>query len=105
MNPGLLNKRIQFQQQVTTKNDLGHHEKIWAPFCEAMAQVKPIKSSEVYSSHEFDSAIYYRVKMRFRKDITSSLRIVLDGQVLDITAPPVNERFENRFLVLEAVAR
>ena len=103
MNPGLLKHRLHFESQAEPTDDFGQPQDVWAPQFSAWAQVKEIKSSETFTNHEYQGAIFYRITMRYRGNVSSSMRIKYGSQVLDITAPPLVK--DNRWIVLEAVYR
>lgn len=93
---GKLNKRITLQRVSETTDDMGQDKVGWEDYKTIWATVKPYKSSEYNFMGKLKPEITHRIYVRYRKDITSDMRILYHGRILAITAPPldIDERHE-----------
>lgn len=82
---GRLNKRVQIQQQVDIKNQVGHTAKRdWDTVATVWASITPISGREIMASQRELGEITHRIRMRFRSGITAKNRIVYRGRAFDI---------------------
>lgn len=103
MNPGKLNKRIVFLKQPAEKNSFGEpkrNAKEWIEVGSAWANVWTMTGRALYQANQVHAEVTTKVIIRFRKDIEAKMRIRYGERILEIAAPPINLKEENRYLEL-----
>jgi len=102
MGAGKYKNRVEFQTNSTAVNSDGTPVNVWSELATVWAGVNTVTGREKWAnrhtSHNYDAA----VSIRYRSDITESMRIIYNGRTLQIkTIIDVNER--RRELVLLCV--
>lgn len=91
MKKGPLNRRIAIERRTQSKDPIyGTTQEAWEPYVKVWAQVQDVLPSRAESISD-DISIQRRparVRMRFRDDITSDMRIIYQGRVLEIISGP-----------------
>jgi SPP1 family predicted phage head-tail adaptor len=100
MNPSSLNKRITFLEQSNTQNSYGETENIWNEFANVWANVEFLHGRELFQAKQIHPETTAKVKIRYRQGILSKMRIKYGNRILEIVAPPINIKEQNRFLEL-----
>jgi SPP1 family predicted phage head-tail adaptor len=83
MRAGRIRYRVSIQKPVVLKNDSG--EVIvdrWVEVARVWVAVEPISGSEYMTASQFRASITRRLRMRWRPDIDSSMRVVADDGVI-----------------------
>jgi SPP1 family predicted phage head-tail adaptor len=95
INAGQLNKRITFQTPVVIPIE---GITSYTDYCTVWAAIRPLVGNRRYQAQQYNSEIAGQIIIRYRNDITSSMRIkYLDRrfQILSIINPgEVNEALE-----------
>jgi SPP1 family predicted phage head-tail adaptor len=88
MRIGRLGERITIESYTSTQDAYGQEVKAWTPFATLWAEVRTPSASEQFNSgaDREIARIDYRIKIRFRSDISNRMRIDWRGKKLDITA-------------------
>lgn len=96
MDIGKLNKRITFLKPCSLEDDMGQEVAGWEELKTVWATVKPFKSSEGKFMAKLKPEVTHRIYVRYRKDVTSDMRILYHGRIFEIAGPPidVDERHE-----------
>ena len=81
---GNLNRRIFFQEAVTTDDGYGGKIKAWINRAEAWAKIEPLTGREYFFAHQIQAEVTHRVTTRFRKDVKEDMRISAGGRILEI---------------------
>ena len=92
INPGQLIHRITFQIQ-----DLETEE--WSNSFTTWANINPISGKEYYQAETINSDLTHKIRLRYRKGITSDMRILYNERIFYIISV-INEYERNSFLQL-----
>jgi len=85
MRAGNLDRRVTFQRLATTPGRGGEPTKAWADAFTTWAQVRDVSASERASAPKEMAQRSSTFTIRWRSDVTESMRIVYDGREWDIT--------------------
>lgn len=86
---GALRHRIRFQRPVRTPDGGGGFSEIWQDLLlspEVYASIMPLSGTEQLRFHQLESSATHRITVRYRDDIQSSMRILHDAAVYDVSA-------------------
>lgn len=90
MNAGALAHRVTIQQDTPTSDGQGGRTVTTSTLARVWAEVVPLSGRELLQAQAIGSQVSYRVRVRFREDITPQMRLVLPstfgGQTLQIHA-------------------
>ncbi len=81
---GEMRHRITFQRPVKTDDGHKGHAVAWQDMVTCWASVEPLSGREYFYSHQIKAEITHRVKIRYRTDITTKMRIKHRDRVLEI---------------------
>jgi len=84
MKIGDMRHRITFQREVKTPDGHKGYTVAWRDMVECWASVEPLTGREFFYSHQIKAEITHRVKIRYREDITTKMRIKHEDRVLEI---------------------
>ncbi|MFI2810145.1 phage head closure protein [Microbulbifer sp. JSM ZJ756] len=104
---GRLRDWVSFEQFAEVDNEFGEPVRSWTEYLGCRAQVLPAGADERIAEGQELSRAQYTIRIRSSsasRAITSRMRAVYDGQVLDIS-PPRKLGGRDRYLELTAVAR
>lgn len=91
---GDLRHRITLQQAVDTPDAGGGSARSWQDIATLWAEIEPLSGNEKIHAMAVTATQKYRLRLRYRGDITPAQRFVRDGQILNILA--VRDRDERR---------
>jgi len=74
---GDMRHRITFQEPVKTPDGYKGHTVQWQDVVTVWASVEPLSGREYFYSHQIKAEVTHRVRMRYRTDITTKMRIKL----------------------------
>lgn len=77
---GLMDRRIEFQAYTPTTNTAGGDSPAWFKHIEVWAQAKPMKAAERFEADQFKEIKTYTFIIRYRRSITSDMRILFNGE-------------------------
>jgi SPP1 family predicted phage head-tail adaptor len=103
MNPGLFRHRITFQSFIETTNENGFPVQDWTDVKTVWAMIKTVSGREYYQAASVQAENTVRFIIRYTKGITNDMRIVYDGRVFEIIAPPIND--DERNITLTIIAK
>jgi len=98
MRSGSLNKHIEIQQSACSQDTTGASVKNWIPFHLTWASIWPLSASEHLSMGKLQGEISHKVRIRYLTGVTSAMRVVFNGRILDIVSPPINKDERNEQL-------
>lgn len=81
-----LRHRITLQREILTPDNLGGGERAHEDIATVWAQMEALTSRESTSDMGQESITTWRIRIRWRDDISPATRIVWDGRELAITA-------------------
>ena len=104
IDPGKLRERVTIQAATETRNAMGETTQAWSTFVERWASVQCISAREFLLSGQQNTEISHRVRLRYVEGLTSTMRILWRGRVLEIaSAIEHNNRSEHELLCTERV--
>lgn len=83
---GRLRERVTIQQATERRNAMGETVQTWEMFAERWASVDGLSSREVLLQGQQQTEVSHRVRMRYVADMTSTMRILWRGRVLEIAS-------------------
>lgn len=85
---GQLRERVTIQAPSVVRNGIGEPVPSWTDVATVWADVKDLSGREINAARVVQSESVRRVTIRWRGDITADMRVVRNGVVMVITAPP-----------------
>lgn len=86
LRSGSLDRRIELQAKAVTRDDIGEEQITWATFATVWANVQGLRGKEFFAAAEMQDSIDFRIRTRYRDDVTRDQRILFEGQLLDIVS-------------------
>ncbi|MBP3958345.1 phage head closure protein [Gemmata sp. G18] len=99
-----LDKRVTLQTETQTADGQGGFTTAWSDVVTLWASVEPLKGYERMVAQRLDTHLTHRVTLRYRSEVYTARRLVLEGRVLDIKEV-LNENEANRYLKLLCAER
>lgn len=85
MRLGKLDKRVQFERRITTKDAAGQRSAGWEPLgVPRWAAIEPIGGREILAASQVVGEVTHRVRCRYFEGLTAANRLVYRGRVFDI---------------------
>jgi SPP1 family predicted phage head-tail adaptor len=86
MRAGPLRTRVVIQQQSTVQDALGQHSIDWTTYATLWADVKHSSGIETMKAGAEASIVRASIRIRYRNDITSAMRVTHDTTTYNIIA-------------------
>jgi SPP1 family predicted phage head-tail adaptor len=102
MNPGDFKHRITFQLANIIEDELGQQLKEWIDFKTVWCMIRTMQGREYIAASATQSENTVRFVIRYTKDIDYNNRILYQGRVFEIIAPPINDDEQNETLTIIA---
>ena len=98
-----LRHRVTIQQPVKTVNARGGRTKSWADVWTVWAGIEPLSAREIEQNHQLEGEAEVRIVMRYRRGITTDMRIKYGDRYFKITGilDPDERHKELRLYVVE----
>ncbi len=90
ISAGRLNKRIELQETVATRDEYGEKPPSWLTTDHLWASIEPITGRELFAAHQVHAEVSHRIVIRNRPGLTSKMRFVFGSRVFNIATPPLN---------------
>lgn len=104
IDPGRLRERVTIQNATENRNAMGETTQTWGTYAERWASVQGISAREFLLSGQQQTEISHRVRLRYVDGLTSTMRVLWRGRVLEIaSALEHNNRSEHELLCTERV--
>lgn len=84
LDAGMLRHRMSLQTLLTNDDGLGGFEEIWQEVTECAAALEPLAASQSFIADQADERISHRITIRFRHDVSSGQRFVMEGRIFRI---------------------
>lgn len=87
MRSGRLRFRVTIQQSALSSDGMGGGNYTWSDIATVWADVTTTNGNsniESFTGNQFRTIQYFNVKMRYRNDITTKMRLLHYGRVLEI---------------------
>ncbi|MGF6976359.1 SPP1 family predicted phage head-tail adaptor [Paraburkholderia sp. JPY465] len=86
MRIGKLNRRVSLQQPTEVRDELGQPMPGWSELARPWAYVRYLNGKEYATSGTEVSGATASVRIRYRQDVTASMRIVHGSTILNVLA-------------------
>jgi SPP1 family predicted phage head-tail adaptor len=104
---GDLDQLVTVQQRATvsgaTQNALGENTSPWVDLATVWAKASPIRGREFFAQGQQQQTIDVMFVLRYRADITASMRVSWNGVPYAIAAPPIHVDARKEWLELMTV--
>jgi SPP1 family predicted phage head-tail adaptor len=87
---GDLRERITFQQRAPGVDVLGRPSGAWGDYATVWAKAEPLRGREFFAAGQMQTSTDVRFVIRYRTDITNTMRIMWRSEPYEITAPPID---------------
>lgn len=84
MRAGRLRHQVEIQQYTATRDAAGQEIRDWTEFATVRADVMPLSGREFFDAAQYNVEISHRVRIRYRPGVTTKMRVIHEGRVLDI---------------------
>lgn len=84
MRAGELNQRVTLQERLPGQNVLGEATGSWSDVATVWAQAQPLRGREWFAAGQMQQATDVRFRIRWRSDVTQSLRLLWRSEVYSI---------------------
>ncbi|MDB4952079.1 MAG: head-tail adaptor [Gemmatimonadetes bacterium] len=84
INPGDLRQRVTLQSKVRTPDGGGGGAEAWVDGKTVWAEVMPLDGRELVQAMQVHPSVSHRVTIRYRAGVSSAMRALYAGRVLDI---------------------
>lgn len=103
INARSLDQKVTFQTKTTTKSPTGAPVVVWNNYGTVSARVDAIKAAERYLAQQEVTGNEYTIWIRWRGDLNTNMRALWNGQPLDLTGIPNNQK-RGRYMSVFATA-
>lgn len=97
VSAGELRDRIRIDQNNgTTSNEIGEEIPGWTVLATLWGKVEPMSTGEQWRRQQMNASANWKVTIRYRSDVRSTMRVVKDGRTFEIegvTNPDMKKRF------------
>jgi SPP1 family predicted phage head-tail adaptor len=103
MRAGQRNRLITIQTPSVTRNAVGQEVTTWETFATEWANMVVRTAAERTQPDQTVNTRSYQLTIRYRNDLTTDMRVVVDGQTLEIEATydPNGRRIDTLILAIE----
>ncbi|AVP57096.1 phage head closure protein [Pulveribacter suum] len=99
MQAGRLHEQIELQKFVSTTDGWGQPVQSWTPLATVWAAVEPLAGREFIAAQAAQSEVTARVRIRWRGDVDSQVRVVHRGKTYNVQSV-IDPRSERKELIL-----
>jgi len=107
MDISQLDQRITLQSRVDAENSRGENAYTFANLAtvpEMWANARPLRGREFFAAAQVQSELTAVFTIRYRSDVTETMRVLWNGVPYDIASPPINVNGANEWLELMCVS-
>ncbi|WP_168399464.1 phage head closure protein [Acinetobacter indicus] len=99
---GELCHRVTIQHKTTVYDEYNYETEAWTEFKKLWGKISLLSVKDGLTAKAAGSETTARLKLRKRKDIDSSMRVLFDGQTFQIVSPPKPDNENGRiYMTLE----
>lgn len=84
LDAGILRHRLSLQQLLPNDDGFGGFEEIWREIAECAAALEPLAANQSFIANQADERVSHRITIRFRNDVASGQRFVMQGRIFRI---------------------
>lgn len=96
MNIGDLRHRITLQECVSGQDEAGQPVQEWQDVATVWGAVEPLRGREYFAAQQVQAEVTTRIRIRYRKGIRPEMRVLYDGRIFQIVAPPIDPEERHR---------
>ena len=101
---GKMRHRVVVQSFIETQDDAGQPIKTYSDLDTVWAKVTPLTGKERVEAAQVRAEVTHSVMIRYRAGLKPKMRLVYDGQILEIAAV-INLREEDRWMQIACIER
>lgn len=83
--------RVQIQKFERTRNEHGHFTEAWVDHIKLWSRVTHLSGKDLISAQAAQSETVARLKIRYRDDIDSTMRVIYKNRIYAITSPALED--------------
>jgi len=102
INAGDLRHRITFQQEEKIEDGYKGYAVTWKDKISTWALIEPLTGREYFYAHQITNEVSHRIIIRYRQDVTASMRIKYKNRIFNIESMI---DLEERHMFLEFLCR
>lgn len=84
MRAGNLRNYVTIQQPASDQDDRGEDTATWTTLGQVYAEILPIGAREIDVARGFAPTVSHRIRIRYRSDVTTLMRITFDSRTFAI---------------------
>lgn len=88
---GELCHRIKIQKFTKTYDEYNYPTETWVDHASLWAKITPLSTRDLIAAQAAQSETVARLKIRYRKDIDTTMRIIHKGRIYAITSPALDD--------------
>lgn len=88
---GELIHRVQIQKIERTRNEHGHFAEAWVDHVKLWSRVTALSARDLISAQAVQSETVARLKIRYRDDIDSTMRVIYKNRIYAINSPALED--------------
>lgn len=100
LEAGKLRHRVRIEQLTPSKDSDGDPVEVWTLLAEVWAAIEPLSAREFRASQAVQSEITGRITIRYRDDVSASMRIVHRGKTYNIAGVLADKETGLEYLTL-----
>lgn len=104
MNAGQLNRKVTFLQYQESTDAVGGTEQTLVPAFTTWAMIEPARGREYYESQKLKDEDSYKITIRYRSNVTNSMRIQYQNtvyQIQSVTDPTTRHEFLELYCIVK----
>lgn len=105
MNIGTLDRRVTFMGYQEAENEVGATEQNLVDLFTTWARIEPARGREYYEAQRLKDAAYYKITIRYRRNVTEDMIIKYQQQQFQIQSPPVDPYMAHEVLEIYCIAK
>lgn len=87
ISAGELRHRITIQTKSIERDENGFESQVWADYKKLFARVTPLSAKDLIAAQAAQAQTVARMKIRYRTDITTEMRVIHRGYIYAIDSP------------------
>jgi len=102
MRASELRHRIIIQASTKISDGMGSFTTSWSDVATIWAGIWPLRPKEVIENMRAEGKLTHRIRIRYRKNLTSANRLKFGNRYFNIKGPPINPNERNIYLDIMA---
>lgn len=102
MKIGDMRNRLALERETSTPDGMGGQTVTWLTVATVWAAIWPLKTVERMAAMKIEGELTHRIRIRYRENVTGSMRGTCKGKTYLFDGPPLNLNNEGRYLEIPA---